>query len=183
MAESDILRDAETRMKKSVEAAASDFATLRTGRATPAMLDPVKVEYYGQQMPINQLASVTVPEPRTLIIAPWDRGTLGPIEKAILRSDLGLNPNNDGEVIRLNIPMLTEERRKDFVKQLNGKAENARVSVRNIRRDAIDQAKKDEEMTEDDVKRLEKDVQKLADKYIGEIDTLQKSKEGELMEV
>jgi ribosome recycling factor len=183
MGVSEILRDAETRMKKSVESAISDFATLRTGRANAAILDPVKVEYYGQQMPINQLASITVPEPRTLLIAPWDKGTLGMIERAIIKSDLGLNPNNDGEIIRLNIPMLTEERRKEFVKQLAGKAENARVSLRNIRRDAIDQAKKDEELTEDDVKRVEKEVQKLVDRYIGEVDTLQKNKESELLEV
>lgn len=179
----ELLRDAETRMKKSVEAAAGDFATLRTGRANQAMLDPVKADYYGQPTPITQLGTVNVPEPRTLIITPWDKAALQAIERAIIKSDLGLNPNNDGQVIRLNIPPLTEERRKEFVKQLAGKAEAARVSVRNIRRDVIDHAKKDtDNLTEDDVKRMEKDVQKLLDRYIAEIDTLQKAKEGELME-
>ena len=182
MGVSELLRDAETRMKKSVESASADFATLRTGRASPAMLDPVKVEYYGQLMPISQLAAVSVPEPRTLIIAPWDKAVLGPIEKAILKSDLGLNPNNDGIQIRLNIPVLTEDRRKEFVKQLANKAEAGRVSLRNIRRDAIDHAKKDSELTEDDVKRLEKDVQKVLDRYMVEMDTQQKAKEGELLE-
>lgn len=180
---SEILKDAETRMKKSVDAAGADFATIRTGRAAPGMLDPVKAEYYGQQMPITQLGTVTVPEPRTLIITPWDKAALSIIEKAILKSDLGLNPNNDGQAIRLNIPPLTEERRKEFVKQLANKAEAARVSLRNIRRDAMDQAKKDGEFTDDDIKRLEKDVQKLVDKAIVEVDTLQKAKEGELLEV
>lgn len=183
MGASDLLRDAETRMKKSVESAAGDFATLRTGRASPALLDPVKADYYGQPTPITQLGSVNVPEPRTLIITPWDKAALQAIERAIIKSDLGLNPNNDGQVIRLNIPPLTEERRKEFVKQLANKAEAARVSLRNIRRDAIDHAKKDaDNMTEDDVKRMEKDVQKLLDRYIVEVDTLQKAKEGELME-
>lgn len=178
----EILKDAETRMKKSVESAGADFNTLRTGRANPAMLDAVKADYYGQQMPISQLGTVTVPEPRSLLITPWDKGALAIIEKAIQRSDLGLNPNNDGQNIRLNIPPLTEERRKEFVKQLAGKAEAARVSLRNIRRDAMDQAKKDGEFTDDDIKRLEKDVQKLVDRYIAETDALHKAKETELLE-
>jgi len=142
MGVSEILRDAETRMKKIGGVGVGDFATLRTGRASPTILDPVKVEYYGQQMPISQLAAVSVPDPRTLLITPWDKGVLGAIEKAILKSDLGLNPNNDGQNIRLNIPVLTEDRRKEFVKQLANKAEAGRVSLRNIRRDAIDHARK-----------------------------------------
>ncbi|MDX1934563.1 MAG: ribosome recycling factor [Capsulimonadales bacterium] len=182
MTPSDILRDAETRMKKTLESAQADFATLRTGRANPSLLDSLKIEYYGQQMPVNQLGTVTAPEPRVLVIQPWDRASLSAIEKAITKSDLGLSPNNDGVVIRLNIPPLTEQRRKDFVKQLANKAEAGRVALRNIRRDAIEHGKKDDEITEDDVKRLEKDVQKLLDRYVAELDSLQKTKETELLE-
>ena len=179
----ELLRDAETRMKKSLEAAANDFATLRTGRANAAILDSVKVEYYGQPMTIASVAAVSVPESRTLLIAPWEKNMLGPIEKAILKSDLGLNPNNDGQNIRLNIPPLTEQRRKEFVKQLAGKAEAGRVALRNLRRDAIEQYKKDDTNTEDDIKRAEKDVQKLLDRYIAELETMYKAKEAELLEV
>lgn len=179
----ELLRDAETRMKKSLEAAANDFATLRTGRANAAILDSVKVEYYGQPMTIASVAAVSVPESRTLLIAPWEKNMLGPIEKAILKSDLGLNPNNDGQSIRLNIPPLTEQRRKEFVKQLAGKAESARVALRNVRRDAIEQYKKDDTNTEDDIKRAEKDVQKLLDRYVAELETMYKGKEAELLEV
>lgn len=182
MTVSEILRDAESRMKKSIEAASADFATLRTGRANPSILDSVKVDYYGQPTPISQVGTISVPEPRTLIISPWDKGTLALIEKAIRNSNLGLSPNNDGQAIRLNIPPLTEERRKEFVKQLAQKTEAARVSLRNIRRDAIEQCKKDEEVTEDDAKRAEKDVQKLLDRYIADLEVLQKAKEAELLE-
>ena len=188
MSVSDSLRDAETRMKKSVEAAQHDFATLRTGRANPTLLDSLKVEYYGQTLPVTQLGTVTTPDARSLVIQPWDRGALATIEKAITKSDLGLTPNNDGSVIRLNIPPLTEERRKDFVKQLQQKAEAARVSVRNIRRDTLEHLKRESKkdtsgITDDDIKRAEKDVQKVLDRYVGEIDTLQKAKEAELLEV
>jgi ribosome recycling factor len=179
---SSILADAESRMKKSVDAANTDFQTLRTGRATPALLDTLKVDYYGQQMPVNQLGTINIPEARVLIIEPWDRAALQAIEKAIMNSQLGLAPNNDGTRIRLNIPPLTEERRKDMVKQLRQKAEAGRVSLRNIRRDANDSLKKDEEVTEDEAKRAEKDVQKLLDKYVAELDSLEKSKEEELLE-
>jgi ribosome recycling factor len=179
---SEILSDAESRMKKSVEAASHDFQTLRTGRATPALLDSLRVDYYGQQMPVNQLGTVNVPEARVLIIEPWDRAALQAIEKAISSSQLGLAPNNDGTRIRLNIPPLTEERRKEMVKQLRQKSEAGRISLRNIRRDANDSLKKDEEVTEDEAKRAEKDVQKLLDKYIAELDSLEKSKEEELLE-
>ena len=182
MPTAEIMSDAETRMKKSIDSAAHYFATLRTGRANPTLLDSVKVDYYGQQMPLNQLGAVSSPDPRTLLIAPWDKGALGPIEKAIMKSDLGLTPNNDGQNIRLNIPVLTEERRKDFVKQLHQKGEAGRVALRNIRRDAIEHLKKDDELTDDDVKRAEKDVQKLLDRYMAELDTLQKTKEAELLE-
>lgn len=179
----DPLREAESRMKKSLEAAAADFATLRTGRANASILDSVKVEYYGQPMGISSVAAVSVPESRTLLITPWEKNMLGPIEKAILKSDLGLNPNNDGQNIRLNIPPLTEQRRKEFVKQLAGKAEAGRVALRNIRRDIIEQGKKDETNTEDDIKRMEKDAQKLLDKYVAELETMYKTKEAELLEV
>lgn len=182
MSVSDSLRDLDGRLKKSVEAAQHDFASLRTGRANPALLDAIKVDYYGTVMPINQLGTVTVPEARLLVIQPFDKGAMAAIEKAITKSDLGLTPNNDGIVIRLAIPPLTTERRKDFVKQLHQKGEAARVSVRNIRRDILDSMKRDEEMTDDDIKRAEKDVQKALDKTIAEIDALQKAKEAELME-
>ena len=183
MGTSDILRDAENRMKKSIEAAQHDFATLRTGRANPMLLDSLKVDYYGQTLPVNQLGTVTAPEPRLLVIQPWDKGALGAIEKAITKSELGLTPTNDGIVVRLSIPPLTEERRKDFIKQLHHKAEAVRVAIRNVRRDANDHLKRDEAITDDEVKRAEKDVQKIADRYIAELDTLQKAKEAELLEV
>ncbi len=183
MSVSDVLRDMEERFKKSIESARADFATLRTGRANPAILDSVRVDYYGQQMPINQLGTVAVPEARQLVITPYDKATMGLIEKAIIKSDLGLTPNNDGQAIRINIPQLTEERRKEFVKQLHQKAEGARVALRNIRRDANEQFKRDETVTDDEAKRAEKDVQKVLDKYIAELESLQKSKEAELLEV
>ena len=183
MSVSDALREAEAHMKKSVEAAQHDFATLRTGRANPTLLDSLKVEYYGQTMPINQLGTVTAPEARTLVIQPWDRGSLSAIEKAIQKSDLGLTPNNDGTIIRLQIPPLTEERRKDFVKQLHQKAEAGRVAARNVRRNTLEHLKREATFTDDEIKRAEKDVQKLLDKYIAEIDSLQKAKEAELLEV
>ena len=183
MSVTEVLRDTESRMKKSLEAAGHDFATLRTGRANPSLLDSLKVDYYGQTLPVNQLGSVTAPEPRLLVIQPWDKGSLAAIERAITKSDLGLTPSNDGVVIRLGIPPLTEERRRDFVKQLKQKAEAARIAVRNVRRDANDHLKRDETVTDDEVKRAEKDVQKIADKYIAEIDALEKAKEAELLEV
>jgi len=178
----EITRDTETRLKKSIEAAVNDFATLRTGRANPALLDALRVDYFGTPTPLNQIAAVNAPEARTLIITPWEKTMLPAIAKAIMNSDLGLSPNNDGIVIRLNIPQLTEQRRKEFVKQLAGKGEAARVSLRNIRRDANEQFKKDEDVTDDDAKRGEKDVQKLLDKYVAELDTLLKAKETELLE-
>ncbi len=182
MSVSTIIKDVESRMRKSIEAAQSDFATLRTGRANPAILDAIKVDYYGQTMPVNQLGTVVAPEARTLLITPWDKGALPLIEKAITNSNLGLTPNNDGATIRLNIPALTTERRKEFVKQLSQKAEAAKVSLRNIRRDAIEAAKKDEEVTEDEAKRAEKDIQKILDTFMAELETIQKAKETELLE-
>lgn len=182
MSVSSILKDTESRMGKTLESAAADFATLRTGRANPAMLDSLRADYYGTPTPVNQLGNITSPEPRVLLIEPWDKGAMQAIEKAIINSSLGLNPNNDGTRIRLNIPPLTTERRKEFVKQLAGKAEAARVALRNIRRDANEQLKKDEEVTEDEAKRAEKDVQKLVEKYVVELEAMAKQKEEELME-
>jgi ribosome recycling factor len=182
MTVAEILKDTETRMRKSIESAQADFATLRTGRANPALLDSLKVEYYGQLMPVNQLGTVTAPEPRVLLISPWDRAAIPIIERAISNSNLGLAPNNDGTSIRLNIPMLTQERRKEFVKQLAQKGEAGRVALRNIRRDAIETAKKDEEITDDEAKRAEKDVQKIVDRFMAELDAHLKQKETELLE-
>ncbi len=182
MSVSEILKDTEIRMKKSIESAQADFATLRTGRANPALLDSLKIDYYGQPTPVGQLGTVAAADARTLLITPWDKGTLSLIEKAISNSTLGLTPNNDGVAIRLNIPALTTERRKEFVKQLATKGEAARVSLRNIRRDANDALKKDEEVTDDDAKRAEKDVQKLLDRAIEQLESLLKGKETELLE-
>ncbi|MHB0999575.1 MAG: ribosome recycling factor [Armatimonadota bacterium] len=173
-------------MVKAVEAAQHDYSTIRTGRANPTILDRVTVDYFGTQMPINQLASISIPEPRQILIAPWDRSVIPLIEKAILKSDIGLNPNTDGAGIRLNIPSLTEERRKEFIKTLHKKAEEHRVSVRNIRRDANEDFKKLEkggDASEDEVKRAQEQIQKMTDKYIDQIEHLTKAKEAELLEV
>ena len=166
--------------------AKSEFASLRAGRATPALLDKVMVEYYGSLVPVNQVGNISVPEPRMILIQPWEKPMLHEIEKAITRSDLGLSPNNDGTVIRLNIPQLTEERRTDLVKTLNKRAEESKVSVRNIRRDANEAIKKLEKaksITEDDAKKAQEDIQKIVDKYIKEIDIARAEKEKEIMEV
>lgn len=182
----EILKDAEQRMAKAVEAAQHDFSTIRTGRANPVLLERVAVDYYGTQMHINQLATVTAPEPRLLIVAPWDKGAISIIEKAIQNSDLGITPASDGNVIRLQIPYLTEERRKEMIKILHRKAEDGKIAVRNIRRDANEHLKdleKKHEISEDDSKRTQEQVQKSTDKYIEEIDKLQAAKEQELMEV
>ncbi|MCC6485371.1 MAG: ribosome recycling factor [Armatimonadetes bacterium] len=182
----DLMKDAEYRMQRAVEVAIEDFQTLRTGRANPTLLDHVMVDYHGTPMPINQLGTVTAPEPRQLLISPWDKQSIAAIEKAITNSDLGLTPSSDGNVIRLQIPYLTEERRKDMVKQLHKRAEDHRIAVRNVRRDVNDKLKhqeKEHEISEDDARRLQEQVQKLTDKFIEEIDRLQKNKETELMEV
>lgn len=182
----ELIDDAERRMKKAVEVAGHDFASLRTGRANPMILEDIRIDYYGTPTPINQVAGISVPEPRQLLISPWDKTALDPIVKAIQSSDLGLVPQNDGQVVRLNIPYLTEERRKDLIKQLHKKSEDHKVAVRNIRRDANEHLKakqKSSEISEDDEKRAEGEVQKLTDKYIAEIDKLTTSKEAELKEV
>ncbi len=173
---------AEERMKKSVGALGDDFNLLRTGRASAAIFDKVRVEYYGTPTPLNQLSNISIPEARLIVIQPFDRNAIGDIEKAILASELGLNPNNDGKVIRISIPPLNEERRKELVKQAKGIAENSRVAVRNIRRDINDQIKNGD-FTEDEQKKGTDDIQKLTDKYVEKIGEILKAKEKEIMEV
>lgn len=183
---SEVLKDSEERMRKGIEALKREYTTIRAGRANPNMLDKITVEYYGAPTPINQLANISVPESRMLTIQPWDKTSLPMIEKAILKSDLGLNPSSDGVVIRLIIPQLTAERRTEIVKTVKKKAEEARVAIRNIRRDINDHLKKlekDHTSSEDEVKRAQEDVQKMTDKFIKEIDILADSKEKEIMEV
>ena len=175
-----------SKMKKTVDAMVGNFSTIRAGRANPSVLDKISVDYYGTPTPVNQLASVSVPEPRSLVIQPWDASALKSIEKAISTSDLGINPQNDGKIIRLNFPQLTEDRRKELIKTVHKYAEEAKISVRNIRRDAIElfkDQKKKSEITEDDLKTIEKDIQELTDKHTKEIDSLVAKKEKELMEV
>ena len=160
----ELLTREEGRMDKTIEALKHEFASIRTGRASTALLDKVMVDYYGTPSPINQVANVTAPEPRLILVKPWEKSMIGPIEKAVLQSDLGLNPSNDGETIRLAIPQLTEERRKELVKVVSKKAEEAKVAVRNIRRDANDALKKEEKaktITEDDAKQGQEKIQKL----------------------
>lgn len=176
----------EDRIKKSLDSLKREYGALRAGRATPALLDRVMVEYYGAPTPINQVANVSVPEPRMITIQPWDKGMMSDIEKAIMKSDLGLNPNNDGSIIRLSIPQLTQERRAELAKTIHKKAEEAKVAVRNIRRDANDAIKKlekDKGIAEDEGKKAQDDMQKLIDKYIKEIDNVMATKEKEIMEV
>lgn len=176
----------EAKMHKSVDALRVDLASLRAGRATPSLLEKVMVEYYGTPTPVTQVASVTVPEPRMIVIQPWEKNIIKDIEKAIMKSDLGLNPNSDGMVIRLNLPQLTEERRKDLVKVVHKKAEEYRVVVRNLRRDANDAIKKAEkakEITEDESKKGVDTVQKMTDKVMKDIDAVTANKEKEVMEV
>ncbi|MGE5530024.1 MAG: ribosome recycling factor [Patescibacteria group bacterium] len=182
----DVLKTAEEHMRGVVEAAKRDFSAVRTGRANPAILDRVHVEYYGTPTPLNQVGTILAPEPRLLVVQPWERNMLGPIEKAILKSDLGLNPTNDGHVIRIAIPALTEERRHELVKLIKKEAEEKRVAVRNVRRDANEKLKallKSGGITEDQEKKALEETQKLTDKYIGEIDKLLSAKEREIMEV
>lgn len=181
----EILIDTENKMKKAVEALERDLGGVRTGRASSRLLDNVKVDYYGTPTPMNQIASITVPEARMIVIQPWDKAVVPIIEKSILKSDLGLNPSTQGQVIRLQIPELTEERRKEIVKVVKKKVEDGRISVRNIRRGSLEKLrdmKKDKEVSEDDEKRAEKTLQEITDKYIGIIDETGKNKELEIME-
>lgn len=174
------------KMKKTTEVLSAQFDTIRAGRANPAILDQIRVEYYGTPTPINQIASVSTPDPRSLTIQPWDASSLKAVEKAIQESDLGINPQNDGRIIRLVFPQLTEERRKDLTKQVRKYAEEAKIAIRNIRRDAIDNfkdMKKNSEIREDDLKVIEKDMQKLTDDYTKEIDNIAAMKEKELLAI
>ena len=182
----ELLKNTEERMSKSVDALDREYKSIRAGRANAAVLDRVNVDYYGVPTPVQQMAAVSVPEPRTLLITPWDKSTLKDIEKAILTSEIGINPQNDGICIRLNFPPLTEERRKDIVKDIRKKGEDAKVAVRNQRRDALDKLKalkKNNAITEDDEANGEKKIQNLTDKFCKEIDELANIKEKEIMEI
>lgn len=180
------LKQAEMKMKKTVDLLVKDYATMRAGRATPALLDKVFADYYGTPTPINQMATISVPEPRLLLIQPWDRNMLPQIEKAILKSDLGITPASDGNIIRLAIPALTQEKRKDLVRVINKKAEEGRIAIRNLRREANEQVKtaeKQGEISEDEAKRYLDEVQKLTDRYIKKVDQIAEAKEKEITEI
>ena len=184
----ELLKETEEKMKKALESTRHEFTLIRTGRANPAILEHVKIEAYGSPLPLNQVAAITVPDPRQLLITPFDRSLLAAIEKAILKSDLNLTPNNDGSNVRINIPALNEERRKEMIKQVHQKAEHGRVSIRTVRQEAIKRlqaAKKDKDnpLPENDEKRAQDQVQKLVDKYISEVDQSTKVKEAEMLEV
>lgn len=182
----EVLADVERRMHKAIEHFRHDLAAVRTGRATPALLEHVQVDYYGTPTPVNQLATISVPEPRMLLIQPWDRATLPSIERAILKSDLGLTPNSDGTVIRLVLPQPTQERRKELVKQLHKRTEETRVAIRNARRDGVDklkQAEKDKKISADESKRAQDRLQKLTDRMIAEAEEIARAKEHEIMTV
>ncbi|MGD8191047.1 ribosome recycling factor [Brevibacillus ginsengisoli] len=181
-----ILKDMEERMSKTIHTLKKDLATLRTGRATPAILDKVMVDYYGSPTPISQLANINAPEPRLLLIQPWDKSALKEIDKAIQQSDIGLTPSNDGQVIRIAVPPLTEERRKDLVKVAGKDGEETKVAIRNIRRDANDDIKKLEKagtISEDESHRHQESIQKTTDKFIAEVDKVVKDKEKDILEV
>ncbi len=178
--------DLQSKMQKSIAALRSELATIRTGRANAALLDHVKVNYYGSDVPVSQIGNISVPEPRMLMITPWERTILGDLEKAILKSDLGLNPSNDGEVVRIILPELTEDRRKDLVKQVKAAGEKTKVSLRNVRRDANDAIKKqvkDDGLPEDEGKRQQEQIQKITDKFVAETDQVIEHKETDILTV
>ncbi|MBN2364732.1 MAG: ribosome recycling factor [Calditrichaeota bacterium] len=180
----EILKDAEIRMKKSVDHLHHELTRIRTGRATPALLDVVKVHYYGSVVPLNQVATITAPEPRMLVVQPWEKGMIGEIEKSILQADLGLNPTNDGNVVRVPIPELSEERRQDLLKLVKKYCEETRVAIRNVRRDANDQIKnleKSHEISEDQSHKTMDIIQKLTDEYISKVDEIYQAKENEIL--
>jgi len=182
----DMYDEYELKMKKTIEVLQNQFSAIRAGRANPSVLDQIKVEYYGTPTPINQIASVSTPDPRTLMIQPWDASSLKAVEKAILSSDLGINPSNDGRFLRLIFPQPTEERRKELIKQVSKYAEESKVAIRNIRRDAVEKykaQKKKGDITEDDMTNTERDLQKLTDNYIKEIDKVAVKKEAEIKEI
>lgn len=174
------------KMEKCLDSLERDYKAVRAGRANPAVLDRITVDYYGCPTPLNQMAAISVPEPRMLMIQPWDASTLKEIEKAINTSEIGINPSNDGKVIRLAFPQLTEERRKELVKEISHRAEEAKVAIRNVRRDAIDslkKLKKDNQITEDDLKDGEDELQKITDSYVKETDSMEKAKEHEILSI
>ncbi|HLG68982.1 MAG TPA: ribosome recycling factor [Chloroflexota bacterium] len=182
----DVVDRADAKMKSSIEVLRKELASIRTGRASPGLVEGLHVEYYGTDTPLKQLANISTPEPRTIVIQPYDRGAMASIEKAILKSDLGLTPNNDGQHIRLTIPTMTEERRRDMVKLVRKQVEEGRVAVRNVRREAIDHLKameKEKTLSADDDKRAQERLQKLTDSYIKQIDDIGHAKEAEMMEV
>ncbi len=182
----DIISKSEEKMTKTIAVLKSDLATMKAGKANPTMLDRIEVEYYGSMCPINQVANISAPEPRIILIQPWEKGTLKDIEKAILKSDLGINPSNDGAVIRLVVPELTEETRRNLVKNVKKIGEEAKVAVRSIRRDANEKVKalkKDGDISEDEIKKAEENIQKKTDSYIKEIDTIITLKEKEIMAI
>jgi ribosome recycling factor len=180
------LADAEKRMGKAVEALRRDLATVRTGRANPGLVEQLRVDYYGTPTPLKQLASITVPEARLLTVQPWDKGSLGAIEKAIQKSDLGLNPNNDGTIIRLVIPQLTEERRRELVRVVHKKVEDGRIAIRNVRRDDHEMLRdllREKEISEDEEHRAQEQLQKITDRFVAQVDEVGQEKERELLEV
>jgi len=186
MSEVDVIISAEERMKKTLQALRKDLSTIRAGRAMPSLLDKISVDYYGQPTPISQMAGISCPDARTIIITPWDKSTLKTIEKAIQASDLGINPQNDGTILRLIIPPLTEQRRRELSKTVEKKGEEAKVALRNIRRDANDETKKEQkagDITEDDEKQALEEIQKMTEKYIKEVDGIIDAKKKEIMEV
>ncbi len=182
----DSLREAEVKMQKSLDALAKEILTIRTGRASPALIDRVQVEYYGSPTPLNQLASITTPEPRLLVIQPWDRNAIGVIEKALQKSELGLNPANDGQLIRVPIPPLNEERRREYVRLVKRYAEGAHVAIRNVRREQLERIRaleKEKKVSADDSRRGGERLQKVADRFITRVDEMAARKEAEIMEV
>lgn len=182
----EVLSDASTRMGKTIEALKKDLASVRTGRATPTLVDNIKAEYYGTPTPLKQMATISAPEARLLVIQPWDATTIGEIKKAILKSELGLNPSSDGNVIRLAIPPLSEERRRDLVKAVHKKAEEGRIALRNIRRDALEmlrELEKEKEISQDDQKRAQERLQEITDSFIEKAGELAQAKEAELLQV
>lgn len=182
----DLKKDAEERMKKAVEVLGHNFNKIRTGRAHPSLLDTIRVNYYGSEMPLSQVANIGVEDARTLTVTPWERNMVTEVEKAIMKSDLGLNPNSAGTVIRIPMPALTEETRKGYIKQARAEAENARVSIRNVRRDVLADIKdllKEKEIGEDQERKAQEDVQKLTDRFVGEVDKALTAKEADLMAI
>lgn len=183
MVDDKIFKDAEDKMKKAIEAMQKDFGNVRTGRATPGMIEKLPVEAYGSEAPLNSMCNISVPEARTLVIQPYDKSQMGAIERAIHKSDLGVTPMNDGNVIRLNFPPLTQDRRKDLVKVVKKRSEEAKIAIRNVRRDTLEELKKVKDLREDDKKKAEDKLQKQTDKFIHDVDTTTHAKDKEIMEI